>query len=444
MARKTQKKRFEIVHHHCAGIDIGGRGHWVAVNPDLCDEPVRSFATFTDDLIALADWLQSLEINVVAMEATGVYWIPAFEILDARGFDVYLVNARATRQVSGRKSDVLDCQWIWQLMTHGLLGGAFRPADEICAMRSLVRQRANRVRDQAKSINRMQKALYQMNIQLANVISDITGVTGMKIIRAIIAGERDPHTLASLRDRRIKADQATVARSLHGNWRTEHLHALRQEVESHDFIERQIADCDQAICRAFERLPVLTEDATPPTKALRSAHRSAGEQAILHKALHRMMGVDLTAIPTIGIDTALVLASEIGPDLSRFPTSEHFCSWLGLAPPTRISGGKQLASKTLKVLNRSAQALKQAASNARNDKSFIGANHRARLARMDTSCAIKATAHQLARLIYAMLTKGQAYVEHGMEAYEEKAKDRQLRSLERKARKLGLVLMRAA
>ncbi|WP_053213217.1 IS110 family transposase [Pseudomonas sp. Q12-87] len=443
MARKNQK-RFEIIHHLCAGIDVGSREHWVAVNPEQYDPAVRQFSTFTDDLIALADWLQSLNISVVAMEATGVYWIPLFEVLDARGFEVYLVNSRATRQTSGRKSDVLDCQWIWQLMTHGLLSGAFRPSDEICSMRSLVRQRANKVCDQAKSINRMQKALSQMNIQLAQVISDITGVTGLKILRAIVQGERSPEKLSALRDGRIKADQETIARSLHGNWRAEHLHALGQELACHDFLEKQIAECDQAIAQALARLPVLQPETGLPCKPLRSAHRSADQQLALHQALIKVMGVDLTAIPTIGIDIALVLASELGPDLSRFPTSQHLSSWLGLAPPTRISGGKPLPGKAPKIINRAAQALKQAASNARQDKSFIGASHRARLTRMDTSCAIKATAHQLARLIYAMLTKGQPYVEKGIEEFEEKSRGRQLRALERKARKLGMQLVKAA
>jgi hypothetical protein len=311
-------------------------------------------------------------------------------------------------------------------------------------MRSLVRQRANKVCDQAKSINRMQKALSQMNIQLAQVISDITGVTGLKILRAIVHGERNPEKLAALRDGRIKTDQATIARSLHGNWRAEHLHALSQELACHDFLENQIVECDHAIVRALERLPVLQPETATPGKPLRSPHRSADEQQALHRALNRIMGVDLTAIPTIGIDTALVLASELGPDLSRFPTSLHFCSWLGLAPPTRISGGKPLPGKTPNVINRAAQALKQAASNGRQDKSFIGASHRARLTRMDTSCAIKATAHQLARLIYAMLTKGQPYVEKGIEEFEEQSRSRQLRALDRKARKLGMQLVKAS
>ncbi|WP_339493258.1 IS110 family transposase, partial [Pseudomonas sp. EA_15y_Pfl2_R67] len=290
MARKKQQKRFEVIHPHCAGIDIGSREHWVGVNPDQTDKPVRCFPAFTEDLVKLAEWLESLKIKVVAMEATGVYWIPLFELLDSRGFEVYLVNSRATRQISGRKSDVLDCQWIWQLMTHGLLRGAFRPADGICSMRSLVRQRAMKVRDQAKTINRMQKALTQMNIQLANVISNIAGVTGMKIIKAIIDGERDPQVLANLRDGRIKADHQTIARSLHGNWRVEHLHALEQEVAAYDFLERQITECDQAITQALARLPVLNEAPMQPTKPLRSPHRSADEQASLHQALVRIMG----------------------------------------------------------------------------------------------------------------------------------------------------------
>ena len=225
MTRKSQK-RFEVVHPNSAAVDVGGSEHLAAVDPTKCDEPVKRFSAFTDDLIAMAEWFSSMDVKVVAMEATGVYWIPLFEILDARGFEVYLVNSKATRQITGRKSDVLDCQWILQLMTHGLLRGAFRPADDVCSLRSLVRQRGNKVRDQAKALNRMQKALVQMNIQLAQVLSNIAGVTGMSILRAIAGGERDPEVLAMLRDKRVKADHATVARSLHGNWRAEHLHAL--------------------------------------------------------------------------------------------------------------------------------------------------------------------------------------------------------------------------
>jgi len=445
MARKRKKQRLEVVHPRCAGIDVGSREHWVAVDPESTENPVQRFTTFSDDLYRLADWLQSLQVEVVAMEATGVYWIPLYEVLDARGFQVHLVNSRATRQVSGRKSDVLDCQWIWQLMSHGLLSGAFRPADAVCSLRSFVRQRAGKVQEQSRCIAHMQKALTQMNVQLDNVVSDLTGKTGTAILRAIVAGERDPHTLAKLRDRRLRADEETVARSLHGNWREEHLFALAQALDHYDFLSEQIVACDQAIALALTALPSLSaEPASEPQKPLRNAHRTATQQKQLHQALHVVMGVDLCAIPTIGIETALVLASEIGPDLSRFPTPAHFCSWLALAPPTHISGGKPVPGRKPKIFNRAGQAIRQAASNARRSNSFIGASHRARLARMDSAKAIKATAHQLARLIYSMLTNGQAYVERGMEAFEAQSKDRQLRSLQRKAHKLGLSLTAAA
>jgi len=340
MARNNHQKRLRVVHDECAGIDIGSREHWVGVDPDRCDNPVPSFSTFTDDLHRLADWLESLSINVVAMEATGVYWIPLFEILDARGFDVYLVNSRATRQISGRKSDVLDCQWIWQLMSYGLLRGAFRPSDAICSMRSIVRQRANKVRDQAQALNRMQKALSQMNIQLPNVISNIAGVTGMKILRAIIGGERDPQKLATFRDRRIKADYETIERSLRGNWRQEHLHALAQEVACYDFLEGQIAECDQAIRQVLEQLPVLNDEPQPSTKVLRSPRRSPADQATLHQALWKIMGVDLTAIPTIGVDTVLVWRAKLAPTCRDFRRRNTFApGWvLRRRPGYRAAG----------------------------------------------------------------------------------------------------------
>lgn len=445
VARKRKKQRLEIVHPRCAGIDIGSREHWVAVDPQCCDQPVRCFTTFTDDLQHMAEWLKSLGVEVVAMEATGVYWIPLYELLDSRGFDVHLVNSRATRQVSGRKSDVLDCQWIWQLMSHGLLKGAFRPADEVCSLRSYVRQRATKVQEQSRCIAHMQKALTQMNIQLDNVVSDLMGKTGTAILRSIVAGERDPQRLAKLRDGRLRADEATVARSLHGNWRDEHLFSLSQALAHYDFLGKQINACDHQISQSLATLPKRTDKPAPePVKPLRSPHRTTGQQKALHQALHVVMGVDLCAIPTLGIDTALVLASEIGADLSRFPTEKQFCSWLSLAPPTHISGGKALSGRKPKSFNRAGQALRQAASNARRSESYIGASHRSRLARMDTAKAIKSTAHQLARLIYAMLTKGQAYVEKGIEAFEAQSRDRQLRALQRKASKFGLALAEAA
>jgi transposase len=444
MGRKKSKQRLTIIHPDCAGIDVGSREHWVAVDPERDEEPVRRFSAFTDDLKALADWLEAMGVKMVAMEATGVYWIPLYEVLDARGFEVYLVNSRATRQVSGRKSDVLDCQWIWQLMAHGLLSGAYRPADAVCSLRSLVRQRDTKVAEQARCTAHMQKALTQMNVQLDQVVSDLTGKTGMAIVRAIVAGERDPQVLAKRRDGRLRADEATVARSLYGNWREEHLFALAQALAHHDFLEQQIGECDRLIEATLQHLPKKAEEIPAPSKVLRSEHRTKAQQSQLHRALYEVMGVDLTAIPTLGIDTVLVLASEVGPDLSRFPTMEQFCSWLNVAPPTRISGGKALPGRAPKVFNRAGQALRQAAMSARHSDSFIGAAHRARLARMDGAQAVKATAHQLARLIYAMLTKGQPYIEKGIENFEMLRRDRQLRALQRKASKLGMQLVAAA
>ena len=444
MARKSKKQRLQIIHPNCAGIDIGSREHWVAVDPDKTDEPVRCFSSFTDSLHALADWLQSLDVEIVAMEATGVYWIALFEVLDQRGFQVQLVNSRATRQVTGRKSDVLDCQWIWQLMCHGLLKGAFRPADLICRLRAFVRQRATKVREQSRCVQHMQKALTQMNIQLDTVVSNLMGRTGTAIIRAIIQGERDPHQLATLRDRRLRATEETVARSLCGNWREEHLFALSLAMAHHDFLGQQIKACDQHIQDQLVDLPPLADKPPEATKVLSNPHRTVAQQKALHQALYGVMGVDLTAIPTIGLETVLVLASEIGPDLTRFPSQEQFCAWLNLAPPTRISGGKKLPGRGPRVNNRSGQALRQAALNARNSHSFIGASHRARLARMDGASAIKATAHQLARLIYAMLTKGQPYVEKGIETFEAQSQERQLKALQRKAHKFGFQLVEAA
>jgi transposase len=414
------------------------------VNPESCDESVRRFGCFTADLEALADWLAGLGIRVVAMEATGVYWIALFELLESRGFEVHLVNSRATRQVSGRKSDVLDCQWIRELMSYGLLRAAFRPADAICRLRSLVRQRQAKVDERSQAILHMQKALVQMNIQLTNVLSDLAGKTGNAIVRAIVGGERDADALAALRDRRVKADLATVTRSLRGHWREEHLFALCQALEQHDFLGRQLADCDGAIGQALTAVIQVPAVAPPPAKPLaRDKTRTAPQQETLRQGLYAVFGVDLTAIPTIGTETALVLAAEIGPDLSRFPTGEHFCSWLALAPPTRISGGKPLPGRAPKVVNRAGQALRTAAANARNSQTFIGAGHRNRLARMGSkSAAIKATAHQLARLIYAMITKGQAYVERVMACFEQERLAKQLHHLHRNAQRLGFQLVK--
>ena len=386
----------EVLHPDCAGIDVGKRKHCVAVDGARFERPVQHFGTFTRDLEAIAEWLSSRGVRQVAMESTGVCWIPLFEVLDRAGFEVHLVNPRATKQVSGRKSDVLDCQWIRQLMSHGLLRGAFRVSDETCPMRSCARQREQLVRDRSRSVQRMQKAPTLMNVQLDNVLSDIMGKTGQLIVRAIVAGERDGAVLARFRDRRCKADAATVAASLRGNWRDEHLFALALALARHDTLQEQIEACEARIDAELDKL--------------------ARERA-LRRRLRRMLGVDLTAMPTIGVETALTLAAEVGADLSRFPTAAHFRWWLGLAPgTTRISGDRRLGGPPARRTNRLGQALRMAASTARNNKTAIGAAHHRRLSRMDSAKAVKATAHQLARLMYAMLTRGEDCVEPDLAA----------------------------
>ena len=426
MSRK-RRSELQVVHPECAGIDIGSASHFVAVDPARSTQPVRCFDSFTDDLEAMAKWLRECGVTLVAMESTGVYWIPVYEVLERFGFEVHLVDPRATKQVSGRKSDVLDCQWIRQLMSHGLLKGAFRPDVGTCELRAYVRQRARLGQDLSRTIQHMQKALTEMNVQLANVISDITGKTGMQILRAIVAGERDGEVLARYRHRRIKADEAAIARSLRGTWHEEHLFALHQALARYDFFAEQIRQCEARIIAHVDTRLGESDGSS----------RLRSWDSRMRERLQQLLGVDLTSIPTIGVETALVFAAEVGPDLSRFPSSAHFCSWLTLAPPTRISGGKRLSGRIRTPVNRLGQALRVAASTARSSESFIGATHRARLSRLDKGRAIKATAHQLARLIYALLTEGTPYVEKGIEHFESARRKRRIRALQRNARQLG-------
>lgn len=434
MAGKSKAERLEVVHPDCAGIDVGKRKHYVAVDPSRFEEPVRHYGTFTRDLESMAEWLSACGVRQVAMESTGVYWIPVFELLERAGFEVRLVNPRATKQVSGRKSDVLDCQWIRQLMSYGLLRGAFRTPDALCPMRAYVRLRGQLIRDRSRAVQHMHKALTQMNVQLDNVLSDIMGKTGQLIVRAIVAGERDGAVLARLRHHRCKADEATIAASLQGNWRAEHLFALEQALGRHDMLQGQIEACEA-------RIDAELDDASH----VGAAHGStpAARQRALRERLHRMLGADLTGIPTVGVETALTIAAEVGADLTRFPSSAHFCSWLGLTPGTRISGEKRLGGPPVKQTNRVGQALRMAASTARNSKTAIGAAHRRRLQRMDPARAVKATAHQLARLIYAMLTRGEEYVERDLAAMETERRDRQIKNLQRQARYFSLALIPA-
>ena len=436
--RPTTQSAISLTHPNTAGIDIGSAAHFVAVPPERDDEPVREFASFTADLHRLADWLDACGVDTVAMESTGVYWIPLYELLESRGFTVLLVNARHVKNVSGRKSDVLDCQWLQQLMSFGLLRGAFRPADQVCELRSLSRQRTMLLRSQGRFVQHMQKALTQMNIQLANVISDVAGETGQRILRAIVAGERDGRALAQLRNARIRASEDEIAKSLQGNWRAEHLFALKQALDAFDFCGTQLAECDAQIQAQLQALHVR-EDA--PAQGKKRGRARNAPKFDLRTQLFQMCGVDLTRIDGIDVTTALAVVSEVGADLSKFPSDKHFASWLGLCPGTKITGGKVMSGKTKRCANRAAQALRLAAAALRSSQSALGAYYRRLCARMDKPKAVTAAAHKLARLIYAMLTHGQEYTDRGQDYFEERYRQRVLHNLAQKAKAMGMQLV---
>lgn len=426
-----------VTHPDAAGIDIGSAAHFVAVPADRDEQSVREFSSLTCDLQATADWLKRCGVTSVAMESTGVYWIALYELLEARGFEVLLVNARHVKNVSGRKSDVLDCQWLQQLHSYGLLRGAFRPGETVCALRSLTRQRAMLLRGQGRCVQHMQKALTQMNIQLANVISDIAGASGQKIIRAIVAGERNARILAAMKDRRIRASAEQIAKSLEGTWRAEHLFALKQALDAFDFHGQQLTQCDEAI---EAQLQTLHTHAGEPGPSKRRGRARNAPRFDLRTQLFQICGVDLTRIDGIDVTTALAVVSEVGPDLSRFASVKHFTSWLGLCPGTKISGGKILSGKSKRTANRAAQALKLAAAALKSSQSALGAYYRRMCARLDRAKAVTAAAHKLARLVYFMLTKGEEYTDQGQDYFEERYRERVLRQLQKRAEKLGMRL----
>jgi transposase len=439
MANRVRADRLEVAYPNAAGIDIGSGSHFVAVRGDVDDTPVREFPSFTEDLEALAEWLTQCGVDVVAMESTGVYWIPLYELLESRGFTVHLVNARHVKNVSGRKSDVLDCQWLQQLMSYGLLSGAFRPQEQICVLRTVSRQRDMLVQYQTKHIHHMQKALTQMNVQLDNVISEITGETGQKIVRAILAGERDALRLAKLRHVRIRASEEDIVKSLQGTWREDHLFALKQAVSLYDSYQTSIAECDEELARVLGR---LAEHEAPPEapKSGRGRPRTKAQKFDFRRALYRTCGVDLTRIDGIDVGTAMTMIAEVGTDLSRFRTVKHFASWLGLCPGTKISGGKVLSAASKRTANRLARALRMSAVAAGNSRSALGAYYRPLAARLGKAKAIRATAHKLARLIYLLMTKGEAYIDRGQDYFEQQHQQRVVRNLAKRALSLGFAL----
>jgi len=437
-------QRWEIINPHAAGIDIGAREHWVCVPPGAAPDPVQPFGTFTADLEALADWLQQCGVTTVAMEATGVYWIPVFQILEGRGLKPVLVNARQTKNVAGRKSDVQDCQWIQRLHTYGLLQGSFRPADTYCVVRTYLRYRDELVSARSTQAQHMQKALQQMNLALTQVLSAVTGVSGLAIIGAILQGERDPVKLSQLADRRVRATPATLQKALVGDYRPEHLFVLQQAFDLYHTYEEKIQACDQEIVRALAQLPDrvdLSRQPLPKRKEGRQPSQDRMADQDLREALYRKTAVDLTAIEGIGSLTSLVVFTEVGPDVSRFATEKHFCSWLGLCPDNRISGGKVLSSRTRRVVNRASDALRMAATTLERSQSALGGFYRRMKARLGAAEAVTATAHKLARIIYRLIKYGEAYVRQGLQAYEKQFQSRRLQALQRTAKTMGFQLV---
>lgn len=433
----------EQINLHAAGLDIGSEEIYVCVPVDRDEPSVRAFSTFTVDLHALADWLVACQIETVAMESTGVYWIPVYEILESRGFEVYLVNARHVKNVSGRKTDILDCQWIQQLHTYGLLGASFRPPEEICALRALARHRDNLIRYWSAHIQHMQKALQLMNVKLTEVVSDITGVTGLSIIRAIVAGERNPHTLARLRQSGCAKSEEEIAKALQGNYKPEHVFVLRQALAQYDFYLKQIQECDAEMEAMYAALPPSAPDkpVSPPPTPKRGKRRKNQAHFDLATSLYQVVGVDLTAIDGIDALTAQAIITEIGTDVSAWPTVKHFTSWLGLSPHNAKSGGKVLRSRTKKTQNRANLAFRVAAQSLSRSQSAVGAFYRRMRAKHGPAKAIMATAHKLARIVYFMLKNRTAYIDPGVTYYEQQYRDRAIRNLKRKAAALGLDLL---
>jgi transposase len=435
---------WEPVNLHAAGVDIGSREHWGCVPAEACALPVRKFGTFTADLEKMADWFTECGITSVAMEATGVYWIPLFQILERRGFKVLLVNARQTKNVAGRKSDVQDCQWIQRLHQYGLLQGSFRPEDACCVLRTYLRYRDELVAARSTQCQHIQKALQQMNLPLTQVLSDVTGLSGLAIIGAILQGERDPVRLAALVDRRVRASALKIQQALRGDYREEHLFVLRQAHELYHTYEAKIKECDERLVRESAALADKVDlrlAPLPPRKPGRGAYLDQMAGQDMRERLYEKFGVDLTAIEGIGTLTGLVLLTEVGPDLSRFKSAKHFCSWLGLCPDNRISGGKVLSSKTRRVVNRASDALRLAASTLWRSQSALGAFSRRMKARLGAAEGITATAHKLARLVYGLIKHGEAYTRQGIEDYEKKFQTRKLNALQKTAQTLGFELV---
>jgi hypothetical protein len=441
--KKTVENGLPQVNPYAAGIDIGSNSHFVAVCTPDGEVSVKEFATFTTDLYVIAQWLEENGVTTVAMESTGIYWIPLYDVLEEKGFEVKLVNARHVKNVTGRKSDVEDCRWIQQLHSCGLLQGAFRPEEKIRPLRAYSRQRSILIGSMTSHIHHMQKALLQMNLKLNNVLSDITGATGMKIIRAIVAGEHNPKTLAQFRDRRCAKTIKEIEKSLTGHMQEEHLFSLQQALESYDFCQKQILNCDEKIEKALTLLNGGEELGKSLPQQPRTYKTAAGNALYFDVAsyLKSIARVDLTQIPGIDGHSALKLIGEIGTSMSPWKTAQHFTSWLGLSPENKVSGGKKLSSKTRPSANRAAQTFRIAAASLHRSESALGGFFRRLKSRLGPAKAMTATARKLAIIFYSMLKNGTEYVEAGLNAYERQYTDRLLKKMRKQAARLGFNLV---
>lgn len=436
--RSLTKGAFQMIHPNAAGIDIGSESHYVAVPEDRDPKWIRCFGSFTQDLYELAKWLKQCKIDTVAMESTGVYWIQLYLILEEYGFDVFLVNARHVKNVSGRKSDVKDCQWIQQLHSYGLLNASFQPDLQGRELRTYIRHRKNLTQSYAKQIQLMQKAFEQMNIKLQNVLTDITGKTGISIIEAILQGEKDAAILAEFADPRVKASKEDIIKSLQANWRREHLFELRQAYDLYLFYKEKIRECDKQIEMVLQQCSGST-DGDYQGKGVKKRKNSFDFNATYH--LKKLLGVDITEIFGISEVTAMQIVAETGIDMSKWPTKKHFVSWLNLAPNNRISGGKILKSKKEKRKNHAGQAFLIAATTVQRSQHWLGIFYRRIAAKHGPGVAIKATARKLALIFYQMIKNQQSFDPMPIEAYNQNFKERKLKYIKNQASMLGFQLV---
>ena len=441
----------EIVNRDAAGIDVGNESHDVAVPHGRDAQPVREFGSWTAALVEMAQWLVRCGIRTVVMQSTGVYWIAVHDVLQKHGLEVYLVDARGTKNVPGRKSDVQECQWLMRLHTYGLLRACFLPAPEIQRVRTVWRLRDQHVRDSSRCIQHMQKCLIAMNMQLHNALSNIGGTSGQAIIRALLAGQRDPKTLSSLRDRRCMASEEEIVHSLQGVWKPDVLFELQQAVDAYDFYRQQMAKCDEQLKQYLALLPARRVEAVDPpstdmTKKSRKPHKPQGNEPLfdLEAELERILSVNATSIDGINVMTVQTVLAEVGPDLSAWKTEAHWSSWLNLAPKRDVSGGRVIRHVREHRTNRAGNAFRMAAQALIHAHSYLGARCRYLRAKLGGHKAIKAMARILACLYYRLVMKGQKWVDQGMEEFNRRSEQRELDLLQRKAHKHGMQLVPAA